>query len=388
MKVLHVTPTFFPATFYGGPIESTYALCNALAARTDVQLKVLTTDAAGPNLADRVAVPSFPIQYPPGYDVYFTRRRFFDEFAPGLYAHLWPMIGWADVVHLTGTYSLPTIPTLVIAKIRGRPVLWSPRGALLASETWAGSSRQRTKLVWERVCRLAMPKRTLLHVTSGAERAASLRRIPRADVVIIPNGTTIPEAAHSKQWRPSGVFRLMFLGRIAPVKGIENLIEGVARLKPGSARLMLYGDGDASYVASLRAFAVEHRVADVVVFKGHANKPAKTQAFLDADLLVLPSFSENFGMVVAESLAHGVPVVVSKGVPWAGVEERGCGRWVGHSPAELSAAIESLRNCDLAAMGAAGRVWMQEDFDWHQLAARMFNAMVSLAELRPGTPLN
>jgi hypothetical protein len=74
MKVLQVTPTYYPATYWGGPIFSTHALCNALATRHDIELRVLTTDAAGPKRAQRLKADAFPTRFPAGYDIYFTRR--------------------------------------------------------------------------------------------------------------------------------------------------------------------------------------------------------------------------------------------------------------------------------------------------------------------------
>jgi len=384
LRILHVTPTFHPATYYGGPIQSTYSLCNALAVRPEIQLRVLSTDAAGPSLDERLSVSSFPMIYPGSYEVYFTKRILFNELAPKLFAHLWPMVGWADVVLLTGTYSLPTIPTLAIARLRGRPVVWSPRGALLATEIWSQASRQTMKRQWERLCRVAMPKRTLLHVTSEAERLASQKRLPNVDAVVIPNGTVIPEVLPGKKWRPDGLLRIMFLGRIDRVKSIENLIEAVAALSPGTARLDLYGRGEPAYIVALESLAEKHSISNAVIFHGHVDAAGKQQAFRDADILVLPSFSENFGMVVAEALAFGLPVVVSCGAPWAEVEPRGCGRWVDNAPASLAAAIESMREADLASMGAVGRAWMIDDFDWNQQASRMVVAMNSLVKSTAG----
>ena len=386
MRILHVTPTFHPAVFYGGPIASTYASCNALARLPGVSLKVLTTDAAGPAMSQRVNALDFPMCFPGGYDVYFTRRRWLDEFSPGLLARLVPMVRWADVVHLTGVYSLPTIPTLAVARLVGRPVLWSPRGSLLASDSWSQSSRQNLKRVWERACSVVMPRRTLLHVTSEEEKVASQRRIAGVDAVVIPNGTSIPERSATRAWQPQGMLRIMFLGRIDPVKGIENLIGALARLPRGTSRLDLFGAGSDSYIAGLKELTNRLGLSNEVRFHGHAGRDAKRTAFEAADLLVLPSYSENFGMVVAEALAHGVPVIVSRGVPWADVERHGCGRWVDNSSEALGDAISGLRGCDLAAMGALGRAWMLRDFDWNELAGRtlaVYQTLAGKGKVRP-----
>lgn len=383
LKILHIAPTFFPATYYGGPIESTYALCNALAARCDVSLKVLTTDSGGPSLAQRIPVTSCPMIYPNGYEVFFARSRFSNGFSLEFFARLVSMIRWADVVHLTGTYSMPTIPTLLFSKIVKRPVLWSPRGALLATATWSGASHKRLKRVWEFVCGRVMPRQTLLHVTSESERFVSVLRLPALGAIVIPNGINLPPASDRQRWFSGGVLRVMFLGRLVPVKGIEILIEAIALVARGSVHLGLYGAGDPPYIDTLKALVLSLGLTDQITFHGYVSGAAKTEAFSSSDLLVLSSFSENFGMVVAESLAHGVPVVVSRDVPWAGVESRDCGRWVENTPAAIAAAVENLRSCDLKSMGFKGRAWMQQDFDWNSIAARTKAALTSLVDFDP-----
>ncbi len=139
MRILHVTPSFYPATYFGGPIWTTYALCNALAAQTDVELRVLTTDAAGQRASSRVAITDFPAVYPPGYDVYFTRRIAGSATSPGLLARLGKMIGWADAVLLTGTYSFPTIPTLLCAALWTNR--WCGRHAVPCKQVTNGARR-------------------------------------------------------------------------------------------------------------------------------------------------------------------------------------------------------------------------------------------------------
>jgi glycosyltransferase involved in cell wall biosynthesis len=290
------------------------------------------------------------------------------------------MIAWADVVHLTGTYSFPTIPTLALAHVKRRPVLWSPRGALLASHTWDGSSRRRMKRIWENICHAVAPERTMLHVTSEDEKTASLARLSGMRAIVIPNGVEIPPPSPSRISQPGGVLRVMFLGRLDPVKGIANLIEAIRLVTPGVARLDLYGTGDADYVAELKRLVATRGLDNVTRFHGHVEGDQKSQAFAEADVCVLASYSENFGMVVAEALAHGVPVIVSRGVPWSEVEQRRCGRWVDNSPASLADAISSMRHRNLEEMGAAGRRWMEAEFDWNAIADRTLEAMCALCQ--------
>ncbi len=379
MKILHVMPSFWPATYFGGPIFSTYALCNALAGDPDVKLRVLTSDMAGPTIDNRIPVPSVPMYYMGGYEVYIARRTRLPDISWGLVAQLWRQVGWADVVLLTGTYSFPTIPTLLACKLRGKPAVWSPRGALKASNDWKDASRQNVKRLWEWVCCKVSPQRCVLHVTTEIERKASLARMPGFEACVIANGVDVPSELPPRELRPEGRLSLMVLGRLDPVKALENLIDALALVGP-EVTLDVYGTGDVSYLRLLQERTAALGVSARVSFHGHVESEAKTSAFLSADVLVLPSHSENFSMVVAEALAHGVPAIVSHGAPWPEIDARGCGLWVDNAPASLAAAIRVMGARNLLAMGERGRIWMQSDFGWESKAREMnqlFRKLVS-----------
>jgi len=371
MRVLHVTPTFWPATYWGGPIVSVYGLCNALAAVPKINLRVLTADAAGPWRSQRVDVDNFPSRYPAGYEVYFTRRLACGAIAPGLLARLWGMIRWADVVHLTATYSFPTIPTLAICHLLNKPLVWSPRGGLQAAHQWQGASKPVLKKIWEWACSAVMPRRCVLHVTSDAEKAASRARLPKVELAIIPNGVDVPDDLPLRGWLPGGIMRALYLGRLDPSKGIENLLDALSLIDDEAVRLDVYGTGEPGYSRTLVRRASDMGLGDRVRFHGHVEAEEKTRAFLAADLCVAPSHSENFGMVVVEALAHGIPVIASRGTPWEGLAEHQCGRWVENDPASLANAITYMRAHDLEAMGRNGRAWMEREFSWQEIAERM-----------------
>lgn len=370
MKILHVTPAFYPATVYGGPIFSTYALCNSLAALPDTDLRVLTCDMAGYSLGLRVDVPTFPMRYQPGYNVYFTRRIIMPDISPGMLPRIWSMTRWADVVHLTGTYSFPTLPVLLACKLRGKPLVWSPRGALRASHEWKDARRPVLKRIWERLCIWLKPRKCVLHVTAEAERQASVARLPSFDAEIISNAVDLPIDLPSRHWKPGGILRLMFMGRLDPIKGIEVLLHVLPKLKM-PAVLDIFGTGESAYVEALKKLAADLGITERVHFRGHVEGDAKRDAYLNTDIFVFPSYSENFGMVVAEALAHATPAVVSRGAPWPGIDQQGCGRWVENDPEIFATAISELYHADLDEMGRAGRKWMQEVYSWSARARAM-----------------
>ena len=116
---------------------------------------------------------------------------------------------------------------------------------------------------------------------------------------------------------------------------------------------------------------------------GEVLADAKERVFQNADLCVVPSFTENFAIVVAEALARAVPVIASHGTPWQAVEPHGCGVWIDNSPESLAAAIARLRSGPLREMGARGREWMQRDFSWDTIGARMMAVYTDLYNAGP-----
>ncbi len=235
-----------------------------------------------------------------------------------------------------------------------------------------GSRRGTLRAWWESLCRVFAPKRLVLHSTSSEEARESRARFPRAEVVVVPNGVRIPEqTAHDLG---TGTIRLLYLGRLDPIKGIENLFAACHRLAAGSHlkwSLTIAGGGEARYAANLRRLIGEFGLSAQVAMIGEVGSEAKTRLFERADVVVVPSHTENFGMVVAEALAHGVPVVASTETPWKRLEETGSGLWVDNAPDSLAAAIETISRMSLPEMGARGRAWMQREFSWERRATEM-----------------
>jgi glycosyltransferase involved in cell wall biosynthesis len=373
VRILHVTPAYYPATYWGGPIFSVLGLNEALAAIPGVHLRVLTTDSAGPKLAQRLLNGgNGPLSYAPGYDVQFSRRLAGADIAPGLLTRLVPLARWADVIHLTATYSFPTIPTLLVARLLDRPIVWSPRGALQASYEWAGARRRIVKRIWERTCnKIVAGQRCVLHVTSEVERHASLQLIPAAGAEVIPNGIEVPEHEPQRSWRPDGRLRLLFLGRLDRKKGLENLLDALTRLRNSRVSLEVCGTGDAIYVESLRMRVASLALEEMVTFSGHVDGDRKSDAFSRADVCVIPSHSENFCMVVAESLARGVPVIASTGTPWSALADQKAGYWVPNDPESLALALTRIQGEDLELMGSRGKNWMRNTFGWGEIGKQM-----------------
>lgn len=378
MKVLHVVPSFYPAYIYGGPIESVYQLCRHTV-KEGCEVRVLTTDANGPHdVLDiekdhEVAVDNLRVRY--------CRRSLRHRASPELLRRLPTYVRWADIVHLTAVYSFPTIPTLTLCRLMNKPIVWSPRGGL---QRWSGSTRRSLKAAWERVCRAVSPKKLLLHVTSEAEAQESRQRIPGVDTVIIPNGIEMPEKiAHRADHE---TLRLLYLGRLHPIKGLENLLDACKALNDSSClawSLTIAGSGDPHYTTAIRGRIEALGLSRQAKMVGSVAGKAKAHLFECADVLVMPSHKENFGMVAAEALAHGVAVLACKGTPWQRIDTLGCGRWVDNDPMSMAEAIEQMSRMPLRKMGMIGREWVAQQFSWDRQTREMvgaYKAMVKSGE--------
>lgn len=363
-----------PARSYGGPAESVYRLCLNLAS-AGCEVRVLTTNSDG--LGKRLKVDTGrSMAMAAGFDVRYLRRVARHAIAPSLLPALLPEVRRADVVHLTGVYSFPTIPTLIATALLRKPLVWSPRGAL---QRWAGSRRTAQKWLWELACRPLTAGRTMLHATSEAERIESCQRLAGVDAVVIPNGVRMPREPVNPVF--DGILRIGFLGRLDPKKGLENLLDACAIVMASGIpfTLTIAGGGLDRYTRALRSRSDRLGLGSRVRFIGEAYGQAKRDFLGAINFLAVPSHTENFALVVAEALAAGLPVIASRGTPWAAVEEHGCGLWVGNDPASLADAIRRMREAPLAAMGLRGRQWMASDFSWSAIARTMCNLYGTLS---------
>jgi glycosyltransferase involved in cell wall biosynthesis len=366
MKILHVVPSFHPAYSYGGPIRSTFELCrNAM--ELGCEVRVLTTDADG---LDRVLEvdKNEEVQLPEGFRVRYCARRLRHSVSPTLIRLLPAYMRWADIVHLTGVYNFPTFPTVSWARFLNKPLIWSPRGAL---QRWDGSSRVGPKAVWDFLWYHTADRGELtMHVTSEQESREVSERFSKLQMAMIPNGVDVPVDLNRVE--RNGDLRMLFIGRLDPKKGIEALLKACTLVDPAPPwRLAIAGWGAPTYVSQLKEQIRALGLSGRVEMLGAVVSKEKKKLFECSDIALVPSYTENFAIVAAEALAHGVPVIASKGTPWRRLEEMNCGLWVDNDPESLASAIRSISTMPLRDMGLRGREWMQNEFSWRSVTNQM-----------------
>ncbi len=361
MKIIHVVPSM--AEEASGPSYSVSSLSRATNDAGTPAIVIATGERGMPQTEGLLTFPRQPFPYRLGRSPEM-RRWIADQVASKSVA----------VVHNHSLWMMPNVYPGCATRGTSVPLVVSPRGTF---SKWAlGRSKAIKFLFWNGLQKRAIAHARLFHATAGSEYDDIRRLGFRQPVAIIPNGIDVPENAPFLGRKAGRT--LLFLSRVHPTKGIELLLEAWAALQDEHRQweVRIVGPGDPDYLLRLRELALKLR-AERVTFEGPLYGRDKDEAYRSADLFVLPTHSENFGMAVAEALAAGVPVITTRGAPWSGLVDQRAGWWVDIRVESLRSALDeamSKHAGELAEMGARGRAWMQRDFSWERIAGQMIES--------------
>ena len=273
--------------------------------------------------------------------------------------------GAAPIFHVHGLWRMPGLYASNAALAAGGRMIVSPHGALAPCSL--SIRRYRKNVFWAFFQRAALRAATCFHATCVAEYEDIRRAGFTQPVCLLPHGVDLPEPQTLARARR----QVLFLGRVHEQKGMGTLLRAWKAVE-GS-----FEDWDLEIVGrdERNAFAGMARRLGVqrAFFRGPLYGIEKTKALQRADLFVMPSESENFGLAVAESLAAGTPVIVTRGTPWACVEAREAGWWIELGASSLETALRAALSRsppELAKMGERGRDWMRASFSWDEIGAK------------------
>ena len=386
MRVLHVIPSV--AAKEGGPSFAIKAITEALA-RQGVQVTVATTTRS----SEREDASTERR----GYSIVCFRR----EFEPykvsfGLTRWLRKNIAGFDLVHIHALFSFSSTMAARIARQHSVPYVVRPLGVL---NRWGMENRRSIlKRVSFRMVELPiLLNSAAIHYTSNAERAEAASLNPRlaehrSATISLPIERAEPGDAEVFRARYPTLKKhrvILFLSRIHPMKGLELLLDAfsMVREKHKGVALVIAGEGEKAYVRGLQEHArrvlettgpqttgprttdkqqkVSGQGASEVIWTGHLSGEMKAAALAAADVFVLPSASENFGIAAAESLAAGIPTIVSEEVALSSdIRRYDAGVVVKRDMRQLAGAIsDSLSNRERAAgLAANGRRLAEERY--------------------------
>lgn len=368
MKILQVIPNCDHES--SGPTHYFINLCRALtSAGADVEACSLAPNEL-PSQDFRQLV--FPQARFPSYKL---------GRSPQLAAYLEKRIPCVDVVHNNGLWMMPNVyPGRIIANLRGKGLkssrlVTSPHGTLA---TWAlRRSAWKKKLIGWYGQGEALAATDLFVATCEKEYQEIRMAGYRQPVAVMPIGLDVPDLVVCQKSRKDGNRTVAFFGRIHKVKAVDNLLLAWERVSTRHPNWELVVAGpDGGMVSVLNSMIAERRISHVR-FAGEINGAAKYGFLSSVDLYVLPSHTENFGVTVAEALACGTPVIVSKNTPWGGVVSNCCGWFVANDVDTLAATLDEAMGVPretLREMGARGREWIRRDFSWKSVGQEMLLA--------------
>lgn len=354
---------------HGGPSRSVPFLCEALAEQgSSVRLVTAVPRSRSPGevILPQKSVTTCTVERAQGllgtlqspFSFYRTLQRTVDRRRPTL-------------LHDHGVWLPSNAAAAFFAWRRGIPLVISTRGMLTS---WAlQHNRRKKQLAWTGYQKWVLRQARLFHVTSQEEVDALRELGLDQPAAIVPNGVPLPELSPEDP-SPSDERRALFLSRIHPKKGLPMLIRAWAEVAPENWVLEMVGPSEEGHRDELERQVRRAGLGDAVRFSGPVSDDRKWEVYRSADLFVLPTHSENFGIVVAEALAAGVPAITTTGTPWNDLEAHDCGWWVEPAPESIADALAHATALDpeeRTEMGSQGRRLVEEQYSWSGVANKM-----------------
>jgi len=282
-----------------------------------------------------------------------------------------------NIIHSHGLWSPMSYWSSKLAKDFKIPLVVHPRGML---DRWALMHKSYKKnLAWITYQKKILKEASLLVATSGLEYDAFRDMGLSGPIAVIPNGIDFPlvnEFEFFEKSKKNNSKSILFLSRMHPKKGLENLIEAWGSINLSDWVLNIAGSGDLEYEMRLKQQVASLKNSNSINFLGDLRGANKRDAYLSADLFVLPTFGENFGVVVAEALSYGLPVITTNAAPWEDLNQYKIG-WctdVGINPL-ISTLKEATSMTDLERheFGIRGKEYVQR-FNWVDIATQTHQA--------------
>jgi len=385
MKVLHVIPAVAPR--YGGPSQAVIQMCQALRSE-EVEVLIATTDADG---SGRLPVEIEKTVVYEGVPIIFFPRQLSEAFKYSHFLARWlnKNVADFDIVHIHAVFSHSSLAAACACETKKVPYIVRPLGSL---DPWSLSQKRFAKKILFRMgVNQMLEGASSIHYTTAAEKQLA------EDALGINSGVVIPLGVNQELLRGSGKnFRELFpklanspyvllLSRVHHKKNIESLLEVFsAVIKEGGQKewkLVIAGNGERDYIEKLKQLAFE-KCGDNVIFAGWLDGTRKAAALRGAELIVLPSFQENFGLSVVEALACCVPVLISTQVNLSDeIQAAGAG-WVVNLQADSlqRGLMEALQDTgERRARGAAGERLVRSRYTWPAVAKQLKELYGSLS---------
>ncbi len=361
IKYLSIITHYVPDYHYGGVVQSGHHLFQCLMRQASFRISSVSKNP--------INVQNIIGDYGHCYKSILLHRY---GLSLTLLFGLWRDIKQSDIVYIHGLLAFPVSLGMLYAFIQNKPFAIETNGLT----EWSASVRKIRKHVFFQCFAFPLMKRAkYVRVTSLAEEQY-LHKNGVMNTVMISNGITLDEFKELPVRSKSEKFVFLFLGRIGQEKGLDILIQAYrefCQVYPlRDHELLLVGPDLQNY---LKHLAIDYKNESIKYLPGIYG-PDKLQLIRDSDVLILPSYSENFGNVVAEALACERPVITTTGTPWREIEKVGCGIYIPPAAEALFSAMEKMylkSPEEREEMGKKGRAYVFDNFDWEKKAKEIFD---------------
>lgn len=362
MKIIHSIATLDMSA--GGPSRSLPNICIGLN-RKGVEQQIITFNSKNPNTHQLIE---------DNIDILFVEKK--QKFALDFREVIKCLDG--DVFHLHNLWSPSLHWTASMCRKKNIPYIISPRGTL---EPWPLSQKWlKKRLSWLLYQKKDLMNASCIHATSK-EEAKNIRSLGiTTPIAIIPNGINVKNYPYLKTRAVEENKTILFLSRISPKKGIETLINAwisIPKEDKKNWRIRIVGEGDkgvhTNYTAKIKQIINDKNLTETVKVVGPKYGEDKINEYKNANLFVLPTYSENFGMVIAEAMVSGVPVITTKGTPWQVLNKKKLGWWIENTEYDLKEALIEAMSLDedtRIEMGLKSRQYIIDNYSMEQVTSK------------------
>lgn len=292
----------------------------------------------------------------------------------GFFGHTFELLDFCnkhsfEIIHIHGTWSPFLGVASFIALLKNIPLIISPHGCL---EPWALNHKS-----WKKKLALAFYQKWIfsnasLFVATATQELSSIRNLGlKQPIAVIPNGVDIPIKFVKCQNR--SLRKFLFLSRIHPIKGLLDLVHAWAKVRQPGWTFVIAGPDENGHRAEVEKLINTMGLKNDFEFIGLVTGEKKESIYANADIFILPTYSENFGLVIAEALAREIPVITTTGAPWKELEDKCCGWWVKPGVEGIAAGlVDAMAKTpsELCEMGRRGRHLIDENYCWEMIGVK------------------
>ncbi|TAH25690.1 MAG: glycosyltransferase [Cytophagales bacterium] len=372
LTVSIIIPSFYPAVVYGGWVFSSLNTSKELA-KLGILCNVSTTNDNGKDIIipqEKAFIKVFDNIY---VKYYYQNIR--ERFSLSMLLGLYKDIKQADIVHIQGMFSMPTPVGLFYAYWQKKKVVLSPHGCL--GEWCMNDGSRLIKKPYLNFFVRPFLKSVVWHATSEQEKNEILALFPNANVAIIPNGIYADEFSKPNILTRQAYIQkftgienqsskvIISMARLHKKKGFDVLIDAFAKsLQAYPDTVLLIAGEDFGEKNSLERQILQLNLSNKVFLIGQLSGQERIDFFAHADMFALASNNENFGLVYAEAMASGTPILASTYTPWQEVEDLKIGRWVPNTVQATAEGMIDLLGKDLHELGQKSKIFVSENYSW------------------------